>query len=298
VAARPDQLLRSSLDGRVHATLGENRSPLYVYAEPQGDPGWFGPDSMTWKVHGRLGPMLVGGLSALMLQALHPLVVQGVADHSNYRQDPLGRLQRTADFIANTTYGSDALASAAVKRVRMIHGRIRGTTASGRLYRATDPELLRYVHVTEVWSFLRSYQRYSQRPLLATEKDQYLSEMSIVAERLGAGVVPSSVDEVRAYLRELRPELVRGTEAEKVLRFLLRPARRSLLDSAAHHTVVEAAIDLLPAFARRELGLMRPRGLRILAVRPAATLLCQTLQWTSGEAPMLAMAKERSRGTL
>ena len=282
MAARPDHLLRNSLDGRVHATLGQNRSPLYVYAEPQGDPGWFGPDSMTWKVHGRLGPMLVGGLSALMLQALHPRVVQGVADHSNYREDPLGRLQRTADFIANTTYGSEALASAAVQRVRMIHGRIRGTTASGTSYRATDPELLRYVHVTEVWSFLRSY----------------LSEMSIVAERLGARVVPSSVDEVRAYLRELRPELVRGTEAEKVLRFLLRPARRSLLDSAAHHTVVEAAIDLLPAFARRELGLTRPRGLRILAVRPAATLLCQTLKWTSGEAPMRAMAMERSRGSL
>jgi hypothetical protein len=110
MAARPDQLLRNTLGERVHARLGNpapgtRRRPIQIYREPAGDQGWFGPDSMTWKVHARLGPMLVGGLSALMLQTLHPLVVQGVADHSNYREDPLGRLLRTADFIALTTYG-------------------------------------------------------------------------------------------------------------------------------------------------------------------------------------------------
>jgi len=298
VAARPDQLLRHSLDERVHATLGENRSPLFAYAQPRGDPGWFGPDSITWKVHARLGPMLVGGLSALMLQTLHPLVVQGVADHSNYREDPLGRLQRTADFIAKTTYGSDELASSAVRQVRSIHSRIRGTTANGRQYRATDPELLTYVHVTEVWSFLRAYQRYSQHPMLRSEKNLYLSEMSVVARRLGARSVPTTVDEVRAYLRELRPQLTRGTEAERVVGFLMRPARRSLLDRAAHLAIVEAAIDVLPGFARRELGFLRPSGLRLLGVRPAATLLCQTLQWTVGEAPMLATATERAARTV
>lgn len=295
MAARPDLLIRNNLDQRVHATLGRNRVPLSAYAEPRGDPGWFGPDSITWKVHARLGPMLVGGLSALMLQSLHPLVVQGVADHSNYQDDPLGRLQRTADFIAKTTYGSDALASSAVQQVRTIHGRIRGTTASGRPYRATDPALLTYVHVTEVWSFLRAYQRYSQHPLLTAEKDRYLSEMSVVARRLGARSVPASVQEVRAYLRELRPQLVRGAETEKVVRFLLRPARRSPIERAAHHAIVEAAIDVLPNFARRELHFVRPSGLRLLAVRPAATVLCQTLHWTVGEAPMLAMAVERCR---
>lgn len=297
VAARRDQLLRTSLDERVHATIGENRSPLRAYAVPPGDPGWFGPDSVTWKVHARLGPMLVGGLSALMLQSLHPLVVQGVADHSNYREDPLGRLQRTADFIAKTTYGSDELALNAVRHVRAIHGRIHGTTASGRRYRATDPALLTYVHVTEVWSFLAAYQRYAQHPLLFSEKNRYLSEVAVVARRLGARSVPASVEEVRAYLRELRPQLVRGIETEKVVRFLLRPARRSRLDRAAHHAIVEAAIDVLPAFARRELGFVRPWGFRLMAVRPTASALCQALQWTVGEAPMLAAATERARSS-
>ncbi len=296
MAARPDQLLRQSLDGRVHARLGHRRRTLQVYREPAGDPGWFGPESITWKAHARLGPMLVGGISALMLQTLHPLVVQGVADHSNYREDPLGRLQRTADFIALTTYGSGALAARAAQEVRTIHGRVRGTTANGQAYRATDPALLTYVHVTEVWSFLRAYQRYSQHPLLASEKNQYLSEVSIVARRLGAVSVPESVDEVRAYLRELRPQLGRGPEAERIVRFLvLPPAGASVLERAAHRTIVEAGIDLLPSFARRELGFLRPVGLRLMAVRPAATVLSQALHWSVGEAPMLREASERAR---
>lgn len=295
MAAHPDQLLRTRADGRVQAALGTRRH-LQVYEEPAGDPGWFGPDSMTWKVHARLGPMLVGGLSALMLQSLHPLVVKGVADHSNYREDPLGRLQRTADFIARTTYGSDEVAAEAVRNVRTIHARVRGTAVNGRRYRANDPALLTYVHVTEVWSFLRAYQRYSQRPLLATEKDRYLSEVAVVARRLGARGVPASVEQVRAYLAGLRPELARGPEAETVVRFLLRPPRGSSLpERAAYRTVVEAGIDLLPGFARRELGLLRPPGFRLLAVRPAASVLSQALHWSVGEAPMLAMAAERAR---
>jgi len=296
MAARPDAGPRNGLEDRVHARVGDRRRTLQLYKEPPGDPGWFGPDSMTWKVHARLGPMLVGGISALMLQTLHPLVVQGVADHSNYREDPLGRLQRTANFIAVTTYGPGALAERAAQDVRRIHRRVRGTTASGQRYRATDPALLTYVHVTEVWSFLRAYQRYSQHPLLAAEKNQYLSEVSIVAYRLGAVSVPESVDEVRAYLRDLRPQLKRGPEAERIVRFLVRPPRgSSMLERAAHRTIIEGGIDLLPSFARRELGFLRPAGLRLLAVRPAATVLSQALHWSVGEAPMLATATERAR---
>jgi uncharacterized protein (DUF2236 family) len=116
-----------------------------------------------------------------------------------------------------------------------------------------------------------------------------------VARRLGGAGVPESVDEVRAYLRDLRPELQRGVEAEKIVRFLLRPPpESSVLYRAAHRTIVEAGIDLLPGFARRELGFVRPVGLRLMAVRPAATVLSQALHWSVGEAPMLAMATERA----
>jgi uncharacterized protein (DUF2236 family) len=289
-----DRGSRNRLDASVHAALGERRSPLQVYAEPAGDPGWFGPDSMTWKVHAMLGTMLVGGLSALMLQSLHPLVVQGVADHSNYRDDPLGRLQRTADFIANTTYGSDELASRAVRKVRSIHGNVRGVTADGRSYEATDPALLAYVHVTEVWSFLRSYQRYAPRPLLLAEKNQYLAEMAVVAERLGASGVPVTTAQVREYFRAVRPQLGRGVEGTKVVRFLLKPTGRSRFERTAHLALNEAAIDLLPGFARQQLGLVRPHPYRLIAVRPATAALCLALHLRVGDAPMLALARERA----
>lgn len=286
---------RNRLDESVHATLGERRTPLRLYGEPAGDPGWFGPESVTWKVHAQLGPMLVGGLSALFLQSLHPLVVQGVADHSNYREDPFGRLQRTADFIANTTYGSDDLASAAVRQVRAIHGRIRGQTADGRAYRATDPGLLTYVHVTEVWSFLRSYQRYANHPLLLAEKNQYLREMSVVALRMGARSVPASTQEVRDYLYGIRSELRRGIEADRVVRFLLRTPQVPAFERVAHRALTEAAIDLLPAFARAKLGLLRPYGYRLALVRPAVAALSLTLHRRVGDAPMLSTARERCR---
>ena len=132
-------LERAAVEDRVRATVGDRRRQLSRYREPHGDPGWFGPQSVTWRVHSQLGPMLVGGMSALLLQSLHPLVVQGVADHSNYREDPFGRLQRTADFIAATTYGSSELASASVRRVRAIHARVEGSTPAGTAYRAERP---------------------------------------------------------------------------------------------------------------------------------------------------------------
>jgi uncharacterized protein (DUF2236 family) len=286
---------RSRLDASVHSALGERRTPLRVYSEPAGDPGWFGPDSMTWQVHAQLGPMLIGGLSALFLQSLHPLVVQGVADHSNYREDPFGRLQRTADFIASTTYGSHDMASSAVRQVRRIHGHIRGQTADGRPYRATDPALLTYVHVTEVWSFLCSYQRYSQHRLLLSEKNQYLAEMSLVAERLGGRGVPSSTEEVREYLRRIRPELERGVECKSVVRFLMHKHRPSSFERFAQATLTEAAIDLLPRFAREMLGFYRLPGYGSLVVRPAAAVLSLTLHHRIGDAPMLSTATARAR---
>jgi uncharacterized protein (DUF2236 family) len=288
-----EQSSQSGVERRVRATVGDRRRELRRYREPRGDAGWFGPASVTWDVHAQLGPMLVGGFSALLLQSLHPLVVQGVADHSNYREDPFGRLQRTADFIAGTTYGSSELASSSVRRVRAIHTRVQGHTPDGRQYRADDPALLNYVHVTEVWSFLRAHQRYSGRPLLLSEKNQYLREVAVVARRLGADGVPETTEDVRAYLRVMRPELKRSEAAAQVVEFLLQPVKRPPVEVAAHRVITEAAIDLLPAFARRRLGLFRPHGYRLAMVRPAASVLSLTLRRTVGDPPMLAASRER-----
>lgn len=263
------------------------------YRDPSGDPGWFGPDSVAWKVHADLGSMLVGGFSALLLQTLHPLVMSGVANHSNYREDPLGRLRRTAEFLSATTYGGDEVARAAVRRVRAIHAQVRGTAPDGRRYSAGDPALVTYVHVTEVWSFLRSYQRYSPHPLLLAEKNRYLGEVAVVAERLGAREVPRTTAGVREYLAKVRPELERTPAAEAAVRFLRKPIGASAADRAAHATIVEASIDLLPGFARRKLGLMRPPCYRRAVVRPAAYAVGLVLRWSLGESPVMQAARQR-----
>jgi uncharacterized protein (DUF2236 family) len=289
------ELVRERISQSVAARFG-TRGPEWIdrFREPAGDPGWFGPDSVAWRIHARLGPMLVGGMSALLLQTLHPLVMQGVADHSNYREDPLGRLQRTAEFIAATTYGGDLMAREFVRHVRAIHERVHGIAPDGRPYRASDPELLAYVHVTEVWSFLRAYQRYSFQPLGLEEMNRYLAETALVAHRLGAAPVPQSLADVRSHFREVRPELRRTPQAELAVGFLRSPTGDSSVERAAHTAVIEAAVDLLPAFARRELRLVRPKCVRRLLVRPAATTLSVGLHGALGESPIFAAARERA----
>src|ERR1700761_1217016 len=192
--------LRSKLAaGVTHLTSGSG--PVLDYSSPPGDPGLFGPETVCWKVHADFASMMAGGISALLLQALHPLALAGVWDHSSFRTDILGRLRRTATFIAGTTYGSRADALALIERVKRIHVGITGTAPDGRPYRADDPDLLTWVHVAEVSSFLGAYLRYANPSFPGAEQDRYYREYAEVAKRLGAPGAPSSRAEVAAYLR-------------------------------------------------------------------------------------------------
>jgi uncharacterized protein (DUF2236 family) len=270
------------------------RTHLSRYAEPAGDPGWFGPASIAWRVHADLPSMLVGGLCALLLQTLHPLVMQGVEDHSGYRSDPFGRLQRTAEFIAGTTYGGEELASDLVRRVQRIHRVVRGDAGKAGPYRASDPDLLTYVHTTEVWSFLRAHQRYSGHLLLLGEKNRYLEEMAVVARRLGARSVPVTTEEVRGYLHGMRPQLVATPIAQSTARYLTgSPFGRARVEGVTYKMICEAAVDLLPTFARRELRLDRPAVVRLGVVRPSATVLTAMLRFFAGSSPILEAAERR-----
>ncbi len=145
-----------------------------------GDAGWFGPESVAWRMHADLAT-IIGGLRALLYQTLHPLAMAGVADHSDYRHDPWGRLHRTSRFIAATTYGTSSEAAAAVARVQQVHERVHGIAPDGRPYRPHDPPLLAWVHATEVDSFLAAYHRYGAAPLGAADADRYVGEMAVVA---------------------------------------------------------------------------------------------------------------------
>lgn len=217
-------------------------------------PRWFAADRPIRRVHGDAA-MFAGGLRALLLQSLHPLAMIAVAQHSDYRTDPWGRLQGISTFLAATTYGTAEDAQRAVDRVRHVHQHITGTSPDGQPYRADDPHLLRWVHVAETDSFLRCHQRYGARPLDGAGCDGYVADTARIAVALGVPDPPRTRVELTAALRAYRPEL-RGTpEARDAARFLVRDPPLPLLARGPYALLAATAIGELPGWARRELRL-------------------------------------------
>lgn len=247
------------------------------------DLGLYGPGSIVWRVHGD-SAMLIGGLRSLMLQTLHPLAMAGVAEHSDYKADPWGRLNRTGRFVGATTYGSTATAERAIRIVRNVHTKAKGIAPDGRPYSANDPHLLLWVHVTEVDSFLRAYEAYGAGKLQDAEKDQYVAEMAEVARRLGSEAPPESVADLDRCIEAFRSECSAGPYARETIRFLLLPPVHLAL-RGPYGIMAAGAITLLPPWARRELRLPVLPFADPLAVRPAARILTRAIGWLMAADP-------------
>lgn len=284
--------LQAAAGRRLTKLVGSERFAEEQYHDPPGDPGLFGPDSVTWRVHADLS-MFVGGISALMLQALHPLALAGVLEHSDYRSDPLRRLSRTSSFVAATTYASTPVAETMIDIVRAVHRRVVGTAPDGRSYSAGDPALLRWIHVAEVSSFLEANQRYHPSPIRAPEVDRYLAENAVVAQRLGATDVPTSQSQVEAYFATVRPELEAGEQARETMAFLSRPWGPDPVTRVVSTIVSQAAIDLLPGWARSMHGVVRPPFAELTIVRPTAWALLCAARALIGPSPIRAAALDR-----
>jgi uncharacterized protein (DUF2236 family) len=241
-------------------------------------PRWFGPDRPIRRVHADAA-MFVGGLRALLLQSLHPLTMAGVAEHSGYRADPWGRLQRTSTFLAVTTFGTATDAQQAVEHVRAVHRQVRGTAPDGRKYRASDPHLLGWVHAAGVDSFLRCHQRYGTAPLTSTECDEYVADTALVATALGVRNPPRTLAELAAQLTAYRPEL-RGTpQARDAARFLLLRPPLPLLARAPYAALASAAVATLPAWTRWPLRLPYLPITEATAVRLAGHGIVNAIRW-------------------
>ena len=245
--ARP---VRAAIRGWVSRTFPADPSHRAAYDAPAGDVGWFGPASVTWRIHADFPAMLAGGLCALHLQALHPRALAGVWDHSDFRRDLLGRLRRTTAFVAGTTYASTASAQALADRVRRIHQRVRGVDAEGRAYAADEPALLRWVHVTEMASFLAGYRRYGPMPVDRGIADAYYAETARIAEALGASDLPTSEAAVEAYLDDVRAELRVDERSMAVLDALEHVALPVPLGGLARDLFLGAGTALLPHWAQ------------------------------------------------
>lgn len=239
---------------------------------------WFADDRPIRIVHSDTS-MFIGGLRALLLQSLHPLAMAGVAQHSDYRHDPWGRLQRTADFLAATTFGPAEESQRAIDMVHKVHERVTGTARDGRPYAANDPHLLKWVHLAEVDSFLAAHDRYGEITLTDEQRDGYLVDMARIASALGVVDPPRSVAELRDQIRAYRPELRSSPEALDAAKYLLFSAPLPVVARPAYGLLITAAISLLPVWARIPLRLpWLPVSEKVL-VQPAGRVLVTTLRW-------------------
>lgn len=194
------------------------------------DAGLFGPESVTWQLHA--DPIMwIAGVRALYLQALHPLAVRAVLHNSDFRQDPWGRLLRTAGFVATVTYGTTDRAERAGARVRGVHRKLRAPHPdTGEDYRLDRPDLLLWVHCAEVASYLQTARR-AGYPLTDAQADTYLDEQRTAARLVGLDPahVPCDRAALRTCFRRFRPRLARTPDSDEVLAFLLAPPVRPLL---------------------------------------------------------------------
>jgi uncharacterized protein (DUF2236 family) len=241
-------------------------------------PRWFGEDRPIRRVHGDAS-MFVGGLRALLLQSLHPLAMAGVAEHSDYKGDPWGRLQRTSTFLAVTTFGPADDAQRAVDKVRGIHRRVHGTAVDGRRYEASDPHLLEWVHIAEVSSFLLAHQLYGAKPLDQRGRDDYVADTSRVAAALGVIDPPRTERELTQRIEDYRPELSGTPAAREAAKFLLLTPPLPLLAKAPYAVLAATSVAMLPPWARLPLRLPYLPPLESTAVRLAGRTLVGGIRW-------------------
>jgi len=241
------------------------------------DDALFPPGSVIRRVHGDVTTMMVGGIAALLTQMLHPKALAGVWDHSDVNADMLGRLRRTARFIAKTTYAHRDVALEAIAKVKSIHEQVSGTLPDGTEYRATDPWLLAWVHVAGAINFLDGWRRYGEPGMSAADQDRYFAESGDIAALLDADPVPRTRGEAERLIRQFRPELSADDRTRKFRDLVLKVPARSLAEVPAQSLLMNAAVDLLPQFAREMHGLKRP--LLAPIVRGGAYAMAATIRW-------------------
>lgn len=238
--------LGDTLRDRVAGPDAEERMQRWIDSDA---PRWFGPDRPIQRVHADAS-MFIGGLRALLIQSLHPLAMAGVAQHSDYRNDPWGRLQRTTDFLASTTFGPIEEAQRAVDRVNKVHERVTGVASDGREYSARDPHLLEWVHVAEVDSFLTAHQMFGEKPLTDEECDEYVADMAVIARKFGVIDPPITRAGLTNRLRSYIPELRSTPESRDGAKYLLVTPPLDARSRAAYGLLAAATVSTLPLWSR------------------------------------------------
>lgn len=259
--------------------------PLARTLDYPDDPGLFGPGSMTWPVVGDAA-VFVGGIRALLVQAAHPEVAAGVAEHSRYRQDPLGRLTRTAAYVTATSFGAMPEVEQAVAVVQRRHRPVTGRSHRGAPYDAADPALSAWVHNSLTDSFLTAYRVYGARPCSDGDASRFVAEQIRVGALLGADPLPATAAALTAWV-SWHPALAPSPGAQEAIAFLRRPPLPPGI-RAAYGWLFRAAVATLPERIQQVVGVRARPG-----DRAAGRLAVAALRWSLGSSPdwQLALAR-------
>jgi uncharacterized protein (DUF2236 family) len=285
-SGNPVERFRIEVVRRTVGLFAHAGDPLEHTLDYTGDPGLFGPDSISWEIMGDVSGF-IGGIRALLVQAAHPEVVAGVADHSRYREDPLGRLSRTSAYVTATSYGAMPEVEAAVAIVRRVHRPVHGTSHRGLPYTADTPALAAWVHNSLTDSFLAAYRAYGARALTLEEADRFVAEQSRIGRLLDADPLPQTAAELSRWVSQ-HPAVGPSPGMREAVAFLRRPP----LDPPvlfAYRLLASAAVATAP-----------PRILAALALkpRPGARLVgigsMQAMRWALGNSPRWRVALERT----
>ena len=270
------------IEGLARDFLTPDPTRAIDFAAPPGEPALAPHDGVAWRLFKNPLVLFVGGIAAVLLELAEPRIREGVWEHSSFRHDPLGRLQRTGLAAMVTVYGPRSKAEAMIAGVSRAHARINGVTPDGRAYRADDPELLVWVQATAAYGIMESYARFV-RPLSRAERDSAYAEGIAAAALYGAADAPRSQAELEAlfgrYRESLAPtpivfEFLSILEATPVLPAAFRPVQPLLL---------KASVEVLPAWVRSRLRLDRrwsltplERGIVTAATRASDRLILRS----------------------
>ena len=260
--------------------------PLEETFQYPDDPGLFGPESITWKIMGDVSSF-IGGIRALLIQAAHPEVAAGVANHSTYRDDPLGRLSRTASYVTATAFGAMPEVEKSIKMVSSAHRPVVGTSSRGEKYSAGNPEMAAWVHNALIDSFLVSYQNFGPFVLEEEEADSYVYEQTNLGNLMKASPLPENAASLSSWLSE-NPKVGSSKEGAEAVSFLKKPPL-PFFTRIAYKILFNAAVVTMPIELREAIGVNPKKG-----SKTAGNFLTKVLRYALGSSPAWAAALDRS----
>ena len=260
--------------------------PLEETFQYPDDPGLFGPESITWKIMGDVSSF-IGGIRALLIQAAHPEVAAGVANHSTYRDDPLGRLSRTASYVTATAFGAMPEVEKSIKMVSSAHRPVVGTSSRGEKYSAGNPEMAAWVHNALIDSFLVSYQNFGPFLLKNEEADSYVYEQTNLGNLMKASPLPENAASLSCWLSE-NPKVGSSKEGAEAVSFLKKPPL-PFFTRIAYKILFNAAVVTMPIELREAIGVNPKKG-----AKTAGNFLTKVLRYALGSSPAWAAALDRS----